>query len=236
MCQEVVHRADDPDFDLRTLLPAPTNTPIDAGPYFCLGLVLGSDPPDGVDGTDVTIHRLCVQGRDEISIFFAPSRHIDAFRVKAEAEGKALPVSVNMGLDPAILLSASFEAPNTPYGFDELTVAGALRGKGIELTQCVSVNQRCIASAEVVIEGEILPNVRVAEDQNSGTGFAMPEFPGYVGPANPALPVLKVTAVTTRRNPILQTWWGRGRSTRHWRGSRPRRASTTRVRTRCPVS
>lgn len=34
---EQIFLADDPDFDLRTLLPAPTNTPIDAGPFFCLG-------------------------------------------------------------------------------------------------------------------------------------------------------------------------------------------------------
>jgi hypothetical protein len=74
-CQQVVYRADEPGFDLRTILPAPTNTDVDAGPYFCLGLVLGSDPELG---TDVTIHRLCVQGPDEMSIFFAPSRHIDA--------------------------------------------------------------------------------------------------------------------------------------------------------------
>jgi len=38
----------------------------------------------------------------------------------------------------------------------------------------------------------------------------MPEFPGYNGPASPALPVVKVTAVTTRRNPILQTLVGPG--------------------------
>lgn len=31
-CREQIFLADDPDFDLRTLLPAPTNTPIDAGP------------------------------------------------------------------------------------------------------------------------------------------------------------------------------------------------------------
>ena len=30
--QEVVHLASDPDFDLFRLLPAPTNTPVDAGP------------------------------------------------------------------------------------------------------------------------------------------------------------------------------------------------------------
>ena len=62
-CQEVIYRAADADFDLRKILPAPTNTDQDAGPYFCLGLVLASDPELG---TDVTIHRLCVQGKDEL--------------------------------------------------------------------------------------------------------------------------------------------------------------------------
>jgi 4-hydroxy-3-polyprenylbenzoate decarboxylase len=36
----------------------------------------------------------------------------------------------------------------------------------------------------------------------------MPEFPGYTGPAHPALPVIKVKAVTTRKNPIMQTCIG----------------------------
>lgn len=208
LCQEVVHYAEDAAFDLRTLLPAPTNTPEDAGPFFCLGLVLGSDPETG--HSDVTIHRLCVQSRDELSIFFAPGRHIDAFRQKAEAAGKPLPVSINMGLDPAILIGACFEAPTTPFGFDELSIAGGLRGTGVELVDCLSVKQKSIARAEIVIEGEILPNVRVVEDQNTNTGKAMPEFPGYTGPANPSLPVIKVKAVTMRRGAILQTLVGPG--------------------------
>ncbi len=208
-CQEVVYRAEDEGFDLRTLLPAPTNTIEDAGPYFCLGLVLGSDPDDP-DNVDVTIHRLCVQSKDELSIFFAPGRHIDAFREKAEAAGKPLPVSVNMGLDPAIHIGATFEAPTTPFGFNELCVAGGLRGTPVELVECLSVQQRAIARAEIVIEGEILPGVRVAEDQNTKTGKAMPEFPGYTGEANPSLPVIKVKAITTRKNPILQTLVGPG--------------------------
>lgn len=208
-CQEVVHRADDPNFDLRKLLPAPTNTTVDAGPYFCMGLVLGSDPDDR-DNVDVTIHRLCVQSKDELSIFFSPGRHIDAFRKKAEAAGKPLPVSINMGLDPAIPIGATFEAPTTPFGFDELCVAGGLRGRPVELVECLSVEQRAIARAEIVIEGEILPNVRVPEDQNTKTGKAMPEFPGYAGEAIPSLPVIKVKAITTRKNPILQTLVGPG--------------------------
>jgi 4-hydroxy-3-polyprenylbenzoate decarboxylase len=206
-CQQMVYRADEPGFDLRTLLPAPTNTDRDAGPYFCLGLVLGSDPELG---TDVTIHRLCVQGPDEISIFFAPGRHIDAFRQRAEEAGRPFPISVNMGLDPAIPIGAGFEAPTTPLGYDELAIAGGLRGTAVELADCVTVDQKSIAAAEIVIEGFIMPGKRVVEDQNSHTGLAMPEFPGYVGPAHPSLPVIKVTAVTTRRHPILQTLVGPG--------------------------
>ncbi|WNM23579.1 UbiD family decarboxylase [Demequina capsici] len=206
--QEVVHLASAPDFDIRTLLPAPTNTPHDAAPYFCMGLLLGTDPETG--HSDVTIHRIAVQGRDELSIFFAPGRHIDAFRQKAENAGQALPITINMGLDPAIFIGACFEAPTTPFGYDELQVAGGLRREPVELVRAKTVQEHAIARAEIVIEGELLPGIRVAEDQNSGTGHAMPEFPGYNGPAHPSLPVMKVTAVTTRRHPILETLVGPG--------------------------
>ena len=202
LCQEVVYKATDKDFDLRKILPAPTNTPMDAGPFFCEGLVMGTDPETG--HSDVTIHRLCVQGKDEISIFFAPGRHIDVFREKAEKAGKGLPVTINMGLDPAILIGSCFEAPTTPFGFDELSIAGGLRKRPVELVKALTINQRSIARAEIVIEGEILPNVRVVEDQNTHTGHAMPEFPGYNGGANPSLPLIKVTAITMRKNAILQ--------------------------------
>jgi len=208
-CQEVVYRAEDPDFDLRKLLPAPTNTPVDAGPFFCLGLVLASDPEDA-SLTDVTIHRLCVQERDELSMFLAAGRHIEVFRQKAEDAGKPLPVTINMGLDPAIYIGACFEAPTTPFGYNELGVAGALREQPVELVQGVAVAEKSIARAEIVIEGELLPGVRVREDQHTNTGRAMPEFPGYCGEANPSLPVIKVKAVTMRKQAILQTLVGPG--------------------------
>jgi 4-hydroxy-3-polyprenylbenzoate decarboxylase len=118
-------------------------------------------------------------GRDELSIFFAPSRHIDAFRAKAEAWARASG-SVNMGLDPRSSFHVLRGAEH-PLRFDELTVAAPFAG-GDRAGDVPDVDQRCIAGAEVVIEGEILPNVRVPEDQNSHTGHAMPEFPGYVGP------------------------------------------------------
>lgn len=66
----------------------------------------------------------------------------------------------------------------------------------------MSVNALAIANAEVVIEGELLPNVRVREDQNTDTGKAMPEFPGYTGSAQAQVPVIKVKAITHCRHPI----------------------------------
>lgn len=206
-CQEVVHLATDEGFDIRKLIPAPTNTPEDAGPYVTLGMCYASDVETGE--SDVTIHRLCLQSKDEISMFFTPgARHLGAFREKAEALGKPLPISISIGVDPAIEIASCFEPPTTPLGFNELSIAGAIRGKAVELAPCVTIDEKCIANAEYVIEGELLVGARVREDQNSNTGKAMPEFPGYTGSANAELPVIKVKAVTHRVNPIMQTCIG----------------------------
>jgi len=204
-CQEVMHRM---PLDIRTLLPAPTNTALDAGPYFSMGLIRAEDPETGE--ADVTIHRLCVQGPDTMTAWFTPGRHIDYFRMKAEKKGLPLPISINIGLDPAVYLAACFEPPVTPLGFDELAIAGGLRGRPVELVDCVSVKAKAIAHAEIVIEGEILPGQRMKEDGHSNTGYAMPEFTGYMGRAKPELPVIRITAVTHRHDPVMQTTVGPG--------------------------
>ena len=205
--QEVVHFATDPDFDLFKLIPAPTNTPVDAGPYITLGMCYATHPDTGL--SDVTIHRMCLQGKDEISIFLQPgSRHIGAMAERATELNQTLPISISIGVDPAISITSCFEPPTTPLGFNELSIAGALRQTPVELTPCVAIKENCIANAEYVIEGEIIPGVKVVEDQNSHTGFAMPEFPGYNGPASHECWLIKVKAVTHRVNPIMQTCIG----------------------------
>lgn len=206
-CQEVVHLASDPDFDLRRLLPAPTNTPVDAGPYITLGMCYATHPDTGL--SDVTIHRMCVQGRDELSIFLMPgSRHIGAMADRAEALGQNLPITVSIGVDPAIEVASCFEPPTTPLGYNELAIAGALRGRPVELCPAKTVRENAIAHAEYVIEGEIVTGRRVVEDQHSHTGYAMPEFPGYNGPASSECWLLRVKAVTHRKGPIFQTCIG----------------------------
>ena len=206
-CQEVVHKATDADFDLYKLVPAPTNTPDDAGPYITMGLCYATHPDTGE--SDITIHRMCIQGKDELSIYFTPgARHIGAMAERAEQLGKPLPISISIGVDPAIQIAACFEPPTTPMGFNELSIAGALRGRAVELCDCLTVPEKAIANAEYVIEGEVVPGARVVEDQNSHTGFAMPEFPGYTGPACPVCSLIKVKAVTHRKDPIMQTCIG----------------------------
>ncbi len=206
-CQEIIHRVEDPNFNLYNLVPAPTNTPDDAGPYITLGMCYATHPDTGAH--DVTIHRLCIQSKDELSIFFTPgARHIGAMAERAEQLNQKLPISISIGVDPAIEIGSCFEAPTTPLGYDELSVAGALRNKPVELCSCISINEKAIANAEYVIEGEVIPHVRVQEDQNSHTGYAMPEFPGYTGPASNECWLIKVKAVTHRKKPIMQTCIG----------------------------
>ncbi len=206
--QEVVHKADDPEFDLFKLLPAPTNTLKDAGPYITLGMCYATHPDTGL--SDVTIHRMCLQSTDTLSIFLQPgSRHIGAMAERATELGQTLPISVSIGVDPAISVTSCFEPPTTPLGFNELSIAGALRNRPVELVRCKTIQENCIANAEYVIEGEIIPGSNhVVEDQNRHTGFAMPEFPGYNGPASHECWLMKVKAVTHRKNPIMQTCIG----------------------------
>ena len=207
-CQEVVHYATAKDFDLFKLIPAPTNTPVDAGPYITLGMCYATHPDTGK--SDVTIHRMCIQSKDELSIFLQPgSRHIGAMAERATELGKPLPISISIGVDPAISITSCFEPPTTPLGFNELSIAGALRGEAVKMTKCVTIDEQAIANAEYVIEGEILPGSNnVVEDQNSHTGYAMPEFPGYNGKASSVCWLIKVKAVTHRNNPIMQTCIG----------------------------
>ncbi|MCD8330910.1 MAG: UbiD family decarboxylase [Oscillospiraceae bacterium] len=206
LCQQVVYRAEEPGFDLRKILPITQSTPEDAGPCITMGLCLASDPETGE--SDVTVHRMfTLDSPDELTFNYASTRHIGAMFEKAERLGQPLPISINIGLDPAVYLGASLEPPTTPYGYNELCVAGALRGRGVELAPCLTIRENCIANAEFVIEGELQPGVRVMEDLVKGSGTALPEFPGFQGTPHKE-PIIKVKAITHRVNPIFQSLIG----------------------------
>ena len=208
LCQQVVHRADDPDFDIRNILPVPTTCAADPSPCITMGLCRAQDPETGC--SDVTMHRMFVQDvKDELSILADPkiNRHIGMMIDKAEKMNIPLPITVNIGLDPAIYLCTSFTAPTTPFGFDELSIAGALRGRPVELAQCLTIDSAGIANAEYVIEGEVQPGRRVWEDKLTGSGNGLAEFQGYTNIAHEVY-VIKIKAVTHRIDPIYQTCIG----------------------------
>lgn len=201
LCQEYVFRADEPGFDIRKILPAPMNTLNDAGPYITMGLCYAHDPVS--KDANIAVHRICIQDKDTLTIGFGGARHLAKFKDTAKELHQPLPISVNIGTDPAIYISSCFQAPTTPLGYDELGIAGAIRKQPVELAPCVTINEYAIANAEYVIEGEIYTDQTMAEDSTTHSGRALPEFGGYNGEAR-NFPILKVKAVTCRKNPIMQ--------------------------------
>ena len=182
--------------DLCRLLPIPTHNEYDSGPYISAGLTIARDPETGAQ--NVAIHRCQISGPDRIGILLLP-RHTDNFFRKAEAKGDGLPIAIVIGVDPATLLASQAIAP---LGQDELEIAGALRGEPLDVVRCKTNDVRVPASAEIVIEGRILPRTREAEGPFG-------EFPQYYG-ERADRHVLQVDAVTHRADPILHTIVGGG--------------------------
>jgi len=187
-CQQIVHTR---DIDLHALLPIPTHSEHDNGPYITAGLVIARNPRTGVQ--NVSINRIQVHGPDRMAILLLP-RHLHAFQKAAEAAGDALDVAIAIGVDPLTMLASQ---AITPIDHDELDIAGALHGAPLPVAQCVTNGVRVPAFAEIVIEGRILPNVREPEGPFG-------EFPKYYS-AQEAREVIEVTALTHRRDPIFHT-------------------------------
>ncbi|MBU3544284.1 UbiD family decarboxylase [Polynucleobacter sp. MWH-Mekk-B1] len=186
-CQEVVHR----DFDIRTLLPVPTHSEHDSGPYITAGLVIARNPKTGIQ--NVSINRIQVNSKDRMAVLILP-RHLHAFQQAAEELNQSLPVAVVIGVDPLTLLASQAIAP---IDSDELEIAGALHGEPLEVISCLTNDVRVPANSEIVIEGHIPPNVRELEGPFG-------EYPKYYS-SQEKRQVIVVDAVTHRKNPIFHT-------------------------------
>jgi 2,5-furandicarboxylate decarboxylase 1 len=187
-CQQVVHTC---GIDLHALLPIPTHSEHDNGPYITAGLVIARNPRTGVQ--NVSINRIQVHGANRMAILLLP-RHLYAFQKAAEEAGDALDVAVAIGVDPLTMLASQ---AITPIDHDELEIAGALHGAPLPVVKCVTNGVHIPAFAEIVIEGRILANVREPEGPFG-------EFPKYYS-AKEAREVIEVTAVTHRKDPIFHT-------------------------------
>lgn len=182
------------DIELLREFPILTHYERDGGPYLTTGVVVAEDPDRGI--RNLSYHRLQVTGPDEMRGLIVP-RHLRQMVETAEAENRTVPVAIVIGLDSAERLAAATWGSAIPLGFDELSIAGALKGRPEEIVRCETIPVHVPANAEIVIEAEILPHIR----KNEGP-FA--EFTGNYGPMSEN-EVFKVKAITRRERPLVQS-------------------------------
>jgi 2,5-furandicarboxylate decarboxylase 1 len=178
--------------DLAAELPVLTHHEGDAGPYLTTGVVIAEDRELGV--RNLSYHRMQLRGGNETGMVVV-QRHLHRLLDRAESAGRALPVAVVLGLSAAVRLAAATSGSATPFGFDELGIAGALQNRSLPLVQCRTIPVCVPADAEIVLEGEIVPGRW--EDEGP---FA--EFDGEYE-SEPAR-VFRVTALTRRRDAMYQ--------------------------------
>lgn len=186
-CQENVLVGDDVDL---TKFPIPIWNDLDGGPYLTLCGHLTKDPVTGI--RNVGLYRNQVHNRNTLGILSGPYTHLTLQRRKAP--GKPFPVALILGADPTVVMTATSPLP---FGTDELAVAGALRGKPLEMVPCRTIPLEVPTTAQIVIEGEIDPEFKHEEGPFG-------EFTGYYGGIKMPRDVIRVKAITYQNNPILQ--------------------------------
>lgn len=187
-CHEVVWTGDEIDL---SKIPILRHYEKDGGPYVTAGLQVAKDPETGV--RNVSIHRMLPLGKDRITVFAPPGRHLRTIIERNEERGLGTPIATALTCSPAAQIGSQARAP---YAVDEFAIAGGMAGAPIELTKCKTIDVEVPADCEMVIEGVTIPGER-AEDGPFG------EYPGTYSDIKPA-PVLKVTAITFRRGAIYQ--------------------------------
>ena len=190
-CQEVVETAR-PSL---AGLPILRCWPGDGGRYITLPAVFTRDPRTGA--RNVGMYRL--QVFDDMTLGMHWQTHkggAEHERVALETPGAGarMPVAIALGGDPALIYAAS--AP-LPPGVDEVVFAGWLRGRGVELTRCVTCDLEVPAQAEIVLEGWVDPRERRPEGPFG-------DHTGYYSLAR-EYPVFHLAALTRRARPIYPT-------------------------------
>jgi len=183
---EVVHLGDDIDLNF---MPIPVWTPgKDVGPYLTC-TVISKDHNTGIQNT--AVYRSMVQDKGHLAVNLAKGRHGTLCYESYTDKGKPAPFAWIIGAEPVVNLSA---IANVPYGTDELSIAGGLKGEPVEVVKAKTVDLLVPANAEIIIEGEFRPG-DYAEEGPFG------EFAGYMGPVGQK-PLATITAVTHRKDPL----------------------------------
>ena len=187
-CQDVIYEGDAVDLGL---LPVITCWPLDGGPFITLPLVITKNPKTG--SQNVGVYRMQIYDRNTTGMHWQRHKHGREHQDATGAKAR-MPVAVAIGTDPALLYAAT--AP-LPAGIDEAVLAGFLRGQGVPMVQCRTVDLKVPAESEFVLEGY----VDNAERRREGP------FGDHTGVYSLAddYPVFHVTCMTHRRNPIYWT-------------------------------
>lgn len=185
-CQEVVRQGDEVDLDL---LPVPVWTPgRDPAPYITT-CVVNRHADTGVQ--NMGVYRTRVRDSRSVIVNLAPGRQGHACARSYLDQGRPAPIAWVIGAEPAVYLAA---VANLPMGVDEVTVAGGLKGAPVELVRAKTSDLLVPASAEIIIEGEVLPGEMAPEGPFG-------ESAGYMSEVEPK-PVARITAITHRRDAI----------------------------------
>lgn len=176
-------------------LPVPTHAVQDGGPYFSDCVIIARDPDTGV--RNASVHRLMVTGKNRLGMLMDTGRHLRDYYERAEARGEPLEITINNGVHPAYFVAATTPSSVAPIDVDELSVASYLLGEPARLCRSLTVGVEGIADAQIIMEAEILPNIREPEGPFG-------EVSGYYARREDRW-VVNIKAVTTQVNPILSS-------------------------------
>ncbi|MFM2446711.1 MAG: 3-octaprenyl-4-hydroxybenzoate carboxy-lyase, partial [Pseudomonadota bacterium] len=205
-CQEVVWEGADVDL---ARLPIQTCWPGDAGPLITWGLTITRGPHK--KRQNLGIYRQQLIGPNKLIMRWLAHRGgaLDFRDHRLAHPGQPFPVAVALGADPATILGAVTPVPDS---LSEYQFAGLLRGSRTETTQALGSTLSVPASAEIVLEGHILPDPDNASGQlnaaNAGYETALEgPFGDHTGYYNEAdrFPVFTVERITMRRDPIYHS-------------------------------
>jgi 2,5-furandicarboxylate decarboxylase 1 len=163
--QQVVLEGEQVDL---TKLPIPLHFSVDAAPYITAGQVTARDPISGVDTTG--FHRLMLKGKNRLGVSLHSRRRMWEFHRRAEERGQSLPAAITLGIHPLHYMGSMVYA--YPPHVRKFEIIGGLFGEPYRLAKCGVEALEVPAGAEIIIEGEILANVKEPEGPFS-------EFTGY---------------------------------------------------------
>jgi 4-hydroxy-3-polyprenylbenzoate decarboxylase len=115
-------------------------------------LVITRDPETGVE--NVGCYRVMLQDKDKVGLYISPGKHGRMHYEKAMKTGKSFPVAMVFGQHPLLFIAAS---QAVPFGVNEYDWTGGILGQPIDVIKGPLTGLHFPASAEIAIEGEIVP-------------------------------------------------------------------------------